>query len=328
MLITGGVRSRGRGNDSRGKGAVLRGGVGLVVLPLAMAMAACADMGRPAAPDADPGAGPPPGVIEIEAPEPKEISGVAAVPGGYAVVGDETNDHGRIWPGGARWEIAPEVAGPESVDVGFGPDGRELWLVLGEDGRSLAEMGGRSFVLPERYKEVCGRGLEGLALRWDGAAWRIAVLWEGGFYEPEGQYDGRACPPPERFAQPRIALLRWRPGAGTNGIDREIELDVPRPATGERFRAPDLVWDGDGFLVLLSSMNSDNRGFSHTWLQKFDLAGQPVGAPLMLEEAWGEYRKNRNWEALDWTLDGKRLVMGFDAEKGRQILVVFPASSR
>jgi len=24
------------------------------------------------------------------------------LPGGYAVVGDDTNDHGRIWPGGAR----------------------------------------------------------------------------------------------------------------------------------------------------------------------------------------------------------------------------------
>ena len=45
-------------------------------------MVACADMGRPAAADADPGAGPPPGVTEIEAPEPKEISGAAAVPVG------------------------------------------------------------------------------------------------------------------------------------------------------------------------------------------------------------------------------------------------------
>ena len=39
---------------------------------------------------------PPAGVIEVAAPEPLEISGVAAVPGGYAVVGDDTDDHGRV----------------------------------------------------------------------------------------------------------------------------------------------------------------------------------------------------------------------------------------
>ena len=39
---------------------------------------------------------PPAGVSEVLAPHPLEISGVAAVPGGYAVVGDEDNEHGRI----------------------------------------------------------------------------------------------------------------------------------------------------------------------------------------------------------------------------------------
>ena len=81
----------------------------------------------------------PPGVIEIEAPEPWEISGVAAVPGGYAVVGDETHHEGRTWPDGGYWNILPEVRGPESLDVGFGPDGEEVWFVLGEDNRTLSD---------------------------------------------------------------------------------------------------------------------------------------------------------------------------------------------
>ena len=55
----------------------------------------------------------PAGVSEVPAPHPLEISGVAAVPGGYAVVGDEDNEHGRIWPGGARFDFAGKLKGPE-----------------------------------------------------------------------------------------------------------------------------------------------------------------------------------------------------------------------
>ena len=106
---------------------------------------------------------PPKGVVEVPAPEPPEISGVAAVPGGYAVVGDDTNDHGRIWPSGGRWFIDPPVTGPESLDVGVGPQGAPLWLILGEDKRTLADLSGGRYVFPDAYREVCGRGLEGLA---------------------------------------------------------------------------------------------------------------------------------------------------------------------
>ncbi len=287
-----------------------------LVLSLAM-MSTCAAAGSGAAQVSDAGPAPPAGVVEVAAPQPLEISGVAAIPGGYAVVGDDTDDHGRIWPSGARWRIAPEVKGPESVDVGFGPRGEELWLVLGENKRTLSDLGGGTYKFPERYREVCGRGLEGLAVRWDGAAWEVAALWEGGFYKGD-------CNAPDPFSIPRVAILQWTAGEGTNGPVREFDLKVPRPDDGERFRAPDLVWHGDGLLVLLGSEAEGGGGYDHTWLQGFNLDGEAIGTPLKLEEAWGAFRAGKNWEALDWTLDGTRLVMGFDAKTGRRALAVFP----
>jgi len=262
----------------------------------------------------------PPGVTEIAAPLPLEISGVAAIPDGYAVVGDDTPDHGRLWPGGGRLDIDPPVDDPESIDVGFAPGGRELWLVLGEGGRRVYELGGASHPLPPGFAAVCGRGAEGLTIRWAGDRWQVAVLWEGGFYSTWRP----GCAAPTAFAKPRVAILEWGPGAGIIGPLHEFELAVPALDDGERFRAPDLVWDDDGLLVLIASGNRAGRVFSHTWLQHFDLDGRPVGAPYKLDERWGDYWAGRNWEALDRTLDGSGLVIGFDANQGRRFLAVFP----
>ena len=108
---------------------------------------------------------------------PMEISGVAALPNGvqFAVVGDETNRHGRIWTGGKTWRIAkPGIKDLESLDVAEDENGQTLWLVLGEEDRVLAEpgKGGARDKLPKAFKPVCGRGLEGrrLLLSWDGLA--------------------------------------------------------------------------------------------------------------------------------------------------------------
>lgn len=262
----------------------------------------------------------PPEIIEIPAPEPDEISGVAAIPGGYAVVGDQTGKHGRIWPSGATWSIKPALEDPESLDVEIGPDGKLHWFVLDEGQRRLIVLKGATFDLPEDYEEVCGRGLEGLAVRLAADdAWDIAVLYEGGFYRPR-------CPEPESFAIPRVAILKWAFDTGVITVVKEFDLKVDRPAQGLRFRAPDLVWHGEDLLVLLASLNEmgTNSGFAHTWLQRFDLDGNTVGAPTKLEDRWKGYRDGKNWEALDWTLDGRHLVMGHDYRSGGSELVIFP----
>lgn len=264
----------------------------------------------------------PPGVKEIDAPYPLEISGVASVPGGYVVVGDDTVDHGRVWPGGEKWPFpgGKPIRDVESIDVGFAPDGRQLWLVLGEEEARLVDQTGASSSFSD-YKEECGRGLEGVAVRWKEGRWEVAILWEGGFLDP------RRCKAKKgEWKNPRAALFYWTLGAGAAKPHLTFELQVPRPNGKDRFRAPDLVWDGEGLLVLLSSSNLKAKGWSHTWLQKFDLTGQPVSSPTKLQQVWGSYWKGKNWEALDWTLDGKSLVMGYDekSEKKRRALVVFP----
>ena len=148
------------------------------------------------------------------------------------------------------------------------------------------------------------------------------MLWEGGFYNPRSK-PRKACKKLKgEHRRPRVALFAWEPGEGAASPLRTFELAVPEPGGGERFRAPDLVWDGDGLLVLLRSTNAKDDRFSHTWLQRFDLEGDPVGAPLKLDEEWGAYCEGKNWEALDRTLDGGKLVMGHD-RKGPSDLVVF-----
>ena len=277
-----------------------------------------------------PGAGAqtkPPEIAEISAPLPKEISGVAAVPGGFAVVGDETGDHGRVWPSGATWSIDPRLTGPESLDAEFGSDGELHWFVLDENKRRLIDLDGGDFKLPKRFKEVCGRGAEGLAVRPAGdGTWDIAVLYEGGFYESSVE---DPCDDPDQdqrgFTEPRVAILRWKTGEATGDANKQFDLNPPQPAAGLRFRAPDLAWNGDHLIVLLASLDKDDSpsGFAHTWLQDFDLEGNPVGAPIKLEDRWQNYRDRKNWEALDWTLDGQHLVMGYDSKKGSE-LAIFP----
>ena len=264
----------------------------------------------------------PAGVIEIPSREPMEISGVAAVAAGYAVVGDDDGDHGRIWPGGDRFRIRPRLRGPEAIDVVSLPDGEEVWLILDEDDRRLIDLSGGDLSLPKALKEVCGRGLEGLAARWKGGRIEVAVLWEGGFYNPKGGPQKGCAKKLGELTRPVVALFAWRPGKGATSPLVRFELAVPDPGDDERFRASDLVWDGDALLVLLRSTNAADDRFSHTWLQRFDLAGEPVGEPLKLDEEWGAYCAGKNWEALDWTLDGGRLVMGYD-ELGPSELVLF-----
>jgi len=258
-------------------------------------------------------------VTEIKAPDPLEISGVAALPGGFAVVGDKNNEYGRIWPGGVRFNIPANVKDTESMDVGFGPNGQNLWLFLSEDNGALVDLSGGVYKFSETYKETCGRGLEGLAVRWHENRWQVAVVWEGGEYK-------KSCKefPDRQTLKPRAAILSWKKGSGLIKLEKEFLLDVPSPVDGENFRATDLVWHGDKLLVLLRSLNERSKNYKHTWLQDYTLEGKRFGTPVKLLERWGDYAKNKNFEALDWSADGKKLVLGYDATKGKRVLITFP----
>ncbi len=260
---------------------------------------------------------------------PLEISGVAALPGGagYAVVGDETASHGRIWPSGRAWKIRPDIEDLESLDVALDENGRVLWLVLGETDRLVAEpgKGGARARLPDSFREICGRGLEGLSLRRRDGEWHGVVLWEGGYLSP------RSCAPDDRArqrktpsAKPKIGFFKWRAGTGIVAPPRPVTLDAPSLPTG-LFHATDIAWHGDEMIVLLGSTGKGGGPpYAHTWLQRFRPDGSRVGKPVKLEEEWGRFREGKNWEALDVSPDGRTLILGYDAKSGSTSLVLFP----
>lgn len=270
-----------------------------------------------------------------------EASGVIRLGDELCIVDDSAN--------GAYFRVrVSERSGPLIPLNDFHPVRVELprvgiWIDL-EGIECLAD--GRIVLLSERLRCLVGeheglvaeydyrltdfgrRGLEGVAVRSlpDGSS-RIAVLWEGGYPDPgtlhpqlETEISGLAL-------RPLVFVHDLEPGAIVgrvrwNTAVHTCELDVPIPEGDEpeaqRFRSPDLVWhqrQGDsgnawGFIVLLSSQNAvEPRQFLHHWLQRFDMEGQPVGAPLDIADFVPGEIGNANWEGLSWFEPGKRLVL-------------------
>ena len=271
----------------------------------------------------------------ILASEPWELSGVAALPngGGYAVVGNTTENLGYKWPSGEDWRVHPKIWDLESVDVASTPGGEVLWLVLGEGDKEheapalLAEPENKSarYRLDDDFREICGRGVEGLSLRHNEGKWPAVVLWEGGYFSP-GQCeseDDRKYIANKPFDAPKFVIIEWEKGVGFKSIYvKRTKLTVDSAPNGQ-FRATDVAWYNDELIVLLGSTEVDGGpDFDHTWLQRFDLAGKPVEDPVKLEEKWGDFRREKNWEALDTSPDGKQIIMGYDRD-GASVLVVF-----
>jgi hypothetical protein len=216
-------------------------------------------------------------------------------------------------------------------------DGRVV--ALSERLRSLVDARGLVIQYDDPFSELGDRGLEGLAVRpsVNGTS-EIAVLWEGGRIEDEDlqpQIRGLINKEGQRTAF-RPVLLVHRLEANARNLKLKVddqdlvELDLPVPdadAAGWRFRAPDLVWHEEGFIVLLNSQAVAKRPgkpkYGPRCLQRFDCGGKAIGGSLDLEtEAacllHGDQRlKNANWEGLGW-YDTQRLVLVQDI-KGDEI---------
>jgi hypothetical protein len=208
-------------------------------------------------------------------------------------------------------------------------DGRVA--MLSERLRSLVTEDGIVAEYDSTFAEIAKRGLEGVASRpLNNQASRVAVVWEGGYPDllslPEmmkGRAGGRALRP--------VVLIHDIPKNGKVGrVQRStvpsFQLDVPQPAGQEpraqRFRAPDLVWTrlepkGEwGVMVLLSGQNgAPPIRYSYHWLQRFDLQGKRVGAPLDLRPMLPEHVRESNWEGLCWWEEGQTLMMVNEADE-------------
>ena len=282
----------------------------------------------------------PDGVTEYVVDRPDEISGVAATRDGFVVIGDGVSRHYYSWPDGRVHRVWSEdkgrVCDGESIEVGYGDQQQRIRLYLGEDFAKVYVEAAPAIQLPRAFLEQCGRGAEGMSVKWSDNGWDLAVLWEGGYYskkhEPNNdkkksckQIEEVACTKDRGPHNALVALYWLSADAKAHKLERVVTLQTKGLRddryAGERFRATDIAWYGDELLVLLGSTPK----FKLTWIQGFGLDGKPIqGRRLEMEDVWPEYRKGKNWEALDTTLDGRRLILGYDTKGPSEIIVFEP----
>lgn len=183
---------------------------------------------------------------------------------------------------------------------------------------------------PDSFTEFGGLGLEGVAARPNpDESSAVAVVWEGGYPEPE-KIPFQIKEAVRKIAfNPLILLNRIPKNENLQHLRNTdltiVELQVARPEGTEpeaqRFRAPDLVWynmgtvdaPNWGFIVLLSSLNrAEPAEYKYLWLQRFDMQGKSVGEPFDLKKILPDELKPLNWEGLGWFEPGKSLVMTYD----------------
>lgn len=288
--------------------------------------------------------------LELSVEWPNEVSGVARTEYGFYVVGDATPRNYYTWPGGIAHEMGGEdgqcICDAEAIDVGHGPNGEKITLVLSEDTATVYGYVSQLFAisLPTDFAEQRGRGAEGLSVKWENGQWELVVLWEGGFFdEPEGcecKSASSVAATAGTESQPQDArIMRYSISADGKRVKQQgAPISLPTSTllegleTHERFRATDVAWDGEQLLVLLGSMPPPGYVVDHkyqfTWIQGFYQDGSLAKRRrIRLEHALGTYRDHKNWEALDAYLDEEtntmKLVLGYDAP-GSSKLVVFP----
>jgi len=217
--------------------------------------------------------------------------------------------------------LIPDLEGVDRL-----ADGKLVFL--SERLRSLVGEDGIIAEYDSLLGEFANRGLEGVAVRpLPGGISRIAVLWEGGYPDYASVPWSLRSTAGRQSMRPLVVVHDLN--SGVRGVELKmrdaklaVELEVPEPAGEEpeaqRFRAPDLVWtrsrngsaDDWIFLVLIVSQDSvESPQYLYHWLQRFDLQGKTVGAPLDLAQFLPKEISHANWEGLSWFEPGTSLVL-------------------
>jgi hypothetical protein len=205
-------------------------------------------------------------------------------------------------------------------------DGRIV--VLSEQLHSLYSENGMVARYDEELAEVGGRGLEGIAVKaLPGGDSRIAVVWEGGYLQPESLNPQLRSSIGRKYLQPLLLIhdLARSQNGGLVHVESArlfttLQLPIPdgMEPEAQRFRAPDLVWhtltdaggNEEGFIVLISSSSgTDIPKYQYHWLQRFSLNGRPVGRPLDIDAVAPPELVGVNWEGLAWFEEEKSLVL-------------------
>jgi len=250
------------------------------------------------------------------------------VPGAYFQydLEDEKGPAIPLQPQNLHYRIIPQADLSLDLEgINILADGRIV--VLSEALYALINEKGIVAQYPDSFTEFGGLGLEGVAARPNpDQSSAVAVVWEGGYPEPE-KIPFQIKEMAREIAFKPLILLNRIPKNETlqhlrNNDLTIVELQVARPEGTEpeaqRFRAPDLVWyklseEEWGFIVLLSSLNrAEPAEYKYLWLQRFDMQGKPVGEPFDLKKILPDELKPLNWEGLGWFEPGKSLVMTYD----------------
>jgi hypothetical protein len=300
------------------------------------------------APDDSARASPPNGMSEIRISGFPEVSGVAAtaVQGEYSIIADEVSDHFANVNAVSKIKKIPHSLGisktpicdPESIDVGFKPDGTQKTFVLGEDQKTIFVEGGQPISLPSEFYERCGRGAEGISVRWNAGGWDLVVISEGGFYDKThvpAEYKIKQClneaeekaiqvdcpflqktvnqkPEDAYFANDPVFARYW---VSDDGMEAQLKEMHSLPTKnlqrdGEAFRTSDITWFKDNVLLLLGSMPKpgmrNNDSYKHTWIKGFSLDGAPIDNMTMNFngipgwDAYRKYSKGENTIVKNW----------------------------
>ncbi|QFU76602.1 hypothetical protein EY643_13565 [Halioglobus maricola] len=201
-------------------------------------------------------------------------------------------------------------------------------IVLSERLRSLVSAGGTIISYPSRFGEYAQVGLEGLTSRPTSGvpgSYDIAVLWEGGY--PESRYLPSEAALPTQAFRPVVITHTVNDGKvsrpfteivlNTDSLSKWVDEKEPKGKEPHafRFRAPDLVWHRNGFIVLLSGVrmpsDDDSSLYGPVVLQRFDLTGEPIGDPFELTPELKALKVpgDKNWEGLAWYDQGKTLML-------------------
>lgn len=226
----------------------------------------------------------------------------------------------------------------ESIDI-FSKEGQVV--VLSEQLNALVSVNTGELIVqfPSKLSPIANRGLEGLAIKStpekDGK-YQVAVVWEGG-YPWMDKLPPKYSAIERKHNDPYFAVFDIDPAvkydltlddATSRGLlVTPKDLDKLDEPDAQRFRASDLVWYKDGFIVLLVSENSplsfpisfDDLKFLHQKLVRFDIKGNPVSGMSAINindqqvvEDVGLKGRNPNWEGLCWYEENEKLLLVFD----------------
>ena len=270
----------------------------------------------------------------------REASGIARLGNNLIIVGDAA--HGLYWTHAIPSPVTTRInidrapftrISPLAIDLESIAVNGDSVFVLSERLRGLiaGAHGVLSSEYPERMSEFGNRGVEGLDLYQDS----VVVIWEGGFLEHEDMPLPLAARAellisPVAPAMCVHALGVPEPCTSPGGLVT-LHMPIPDDAT-QRFRVTDVVWtaDGSGVILLMVSQSSThgNVAYTYKWLQRFDLQGRPVGAPLnlchgnILPTADLRSGLESNFEGLGWFDRGESVVMINDFDGGAASAVI------